>query len=308
MSPFITEGRIPFDPPGLGIEKTCETWYKVVGDLKCGKPALLTLHGGPGLVHDYWETLTPLSEKYGVPIIYYDQIGIGKSTHLPEKAGDAAFWTVDLFRAELDNLVDKLDLRSSGYDIIGHSWGGQLGSAFATYRPKGLRKLIITNSMAAQALWIESQIACCESYPKELRDAIFEGDRTRVYTDPMHQAGRTHYFRTNMCRTEVFPPAELLPTFEGLEKNSAVNHLMFGASLVSSGTLKDWSIIDRLHLIEVPTLVVYGEHDVANEKCNAPFFNNIPRVRMVTFSGASHMLMLEVPEKYFRLIAEFLEW
>lgn len=32
--------------------KVYKTWYKVLGDLNCGKVPLVTLHGGPGFTHE----------------------------------------------------------------------------------------------------------------------------------------------------------------------------------------------------------------------------------------------------------------
>ncbi len=122
-----TEGYIPFDIPNAG--KPCETWYKVVGDLRNGSVPLITLHGGPGGAHEYMLPFADLHQKYGKTVIFYDQVGCGKSTRLREKAGDEAFWTVELFIEELDNLVDYLGLRTRGYDVLGQSWGGMLGTS-----------------------------------------------------------------------------------------------------------------------------------------------------------------------------------
>jgi proline iminopeptidase len=45
-----TEGRIPYAGG--------ETWHRVVGDSEePGELPLLTLHGGPGALHDYLEPL-----------------------------------------------------------------------------------------------------------------------------------------------------------------------------------------------------------------------------------------------------------
>ncbi len=60
-------------------------------------------HGGPGCSHDYVLALAQLAET-GRPVIHYDQIGGGRSTHLPDRGGD--FWTVGLFFDELDNLLE----------------------------------------------------------------------------------------------------------------------------------------------------------------------------------------------------------
>ena len=68
----------------------------------------------------------PLYTQFDIPLILYDQIGNGLSTHLPEKKGDEEFWTEDLFHRELENLLAALKLDESGYDLIGHSWGGMM--------------------------------------------------------------------------------------------------------------------------------------------------------------------------------------
>lgn len=87
----VTEGEVEFVVPAAG--KICKTWYKVVGAL--GGPTschpLVALHGGPGVNHAYLLVLSDLTRAHGIPLIVYDQIGTGNSTHLPEKIGDTAF-------------------------------------------------------------------------------------------------------------------------------------------------------------------------------------------------------------------------
>jgi pimeloyl-ACP methyl ester carboxylesterase len=78
----------------------------------------------------------------------YDQIGCGRSTRLPEKLGDGSFWTIDLFLAELENLLSHLEIQDD-YDLLGQSWGGCLASELAVRQPKGLKKLILANSLAS---------------------------------------------------------------------------------------------------------------------------------------------------------------
>ena len=107
---------------------------------------MIALHGGPGAGHEYLSPLTDLVEKYEVPVIFYDQIGCGRSTHLREKLRDDSFWTFDLFIAELDNLVDHLKLRQTGFFLLGQSWGGMLAGMYAARRPEGLKKLVIGGS------------------------------------------------------------------------------------------------------------------------------------------------------------------
>ncbi|KAI0553685.1 proline-specific peptidase [Xylaria curta] len=130
----ILEGEVKFEAPNSG--KAGSTWYKVYGDLNSKVPALVALHSGPGAGHEYLSPLTNLYQKCGIPIIFYDQVGCGRSTHHREELGNTSFWTFDLFSQELDNPVDHLKLQENGFSIIGQSWGGMLSAVYATHMKK----------------------------------------------------------------------------------------------------------------------------------------------------------------------------
>ena len=81
-----------------------ETWYRVVGELDPDSPQtpVVICHGGPGAAHDYCEPIAELS-RYGRACVLYDQVGCGKSQHLPD--APAEFWTPQLFKDELVELT-----------------------------------------------------------------------------------------------------------------------------------------------------------------------------------------------------------
>ena len=135
---------------GLAPYGDYQSWHRVTGDLKSGKPPLFVLHGGPGCTHDYVDSFKHLASG-GRAVVHYDQVGNGRSTHLRDKGAD--FWTVDFFRKELDNLIDHLGAREA-YHVLGQSWGGMLGAEFAVRQPKGLVSLVIADSPASMALWV----------------------------------------------------------------------------------------------------------------------------------------------------------
>ena len=148
------EGYLDIVVPGA--DKPCKTWYKVFGDLKTSaRRPLVVVHGGPGVVHNYLLSLTDLTSLHSIPVILYDQLGNGKSTHLPDKSGDASFWTEELFLTELKQLLEHLGVQDD-FDLLGHSWGGMLGARFATSHPPGLKRLVIASAPASMKLWVEA--------------------------------------------------------------------------------------------------------------------------------------------------------
>ena len=114
------EGQIPFEFPS--IMTPCFTFYKVFGDLACGKPPVVVIHGGPGAGHEYCLPFANLWPQYGLPVILYDQIGCGASTLLPSKNGDASFWRESLFITELRNVLAFFNLQDEhgiGFHLLG---------------------------------------------------------------------------------------------------------------------------------------------------------------------------------------------
>ena len=162
--------------------------------------AYWTSNLGPGMAHDY---LIPIGDLQKTrPVIFYDQLGNNRSTHLPEKP--KSFWTIDLFVDELVNLADHLCI-SSQFDILGHSWGGMLASEFVIRRqPAGLRKLIIADSHPAMELWNKSNEILRKELPKEVQEDLELGLKDKVR---YRKALEVHYSRHG-CTLNP-PPEEL---------------------------------------------------------------------------------------------------
>lgn len=198
-APSFTEGKADFSYGG----ETYQTWYKIAGDLKPGVRPLILLHGGPGLSHHYLLPLADLVSLRGTPVVFYDQVGIGASTHLRHKGAD--FWTPALFMDELENLLKHLGV-AGDYDLLGHSWGGMLGSQFAAERaPKGLRHLVLADSFPAMDLWNKACGVLLQGLPEDVQEAIRTHDEEGKRGDPAYQAAAGMFFQKYVCRTQPMP-------------------------------------------------------------------------------------------------------
>jgi L-proline amide hydrolase len=290
----VTEGRIPF--------REYETWYRVTGDLSSDLTPLVIVHGGPGCSHDYLLSLTELARS-GRPVIHYDQVGGGNSTHMPDKGTD--FWTVDLFLDELDNLLEYFGI-ADRYYVLGQSWGGMLASEHAIRRPRGLRALIISNSPASMDLWVsEAQRLRAEMDP-ELQAALDRHEASGTTNDPEYLAAQQAYYELHVCRVVPNPP-EVVRMHEILAKDPTVYNTMNGPNeFYVVGTLRDWTVVDKVQFIQAPTLLLSGRHDEATPATVEPFFESIPDVRWEIFENSSHLPMVEEPERYRSIVEEFL--
>eukprot|EP01037_Dinobryon_pediforme_P005975 gene5975-6047_t len=225
------------------------TWYRVTGDLAGGKPPLVALHGGPGCTHDYIEAYADLAAG-GRAVVHYDQIGNGRSTHLRD--AEPGFWTVPLFLAELDNLLAHLGIAGC-YDVIGQSWGGMLASEHAVLRPAGLRKLVIANSPASMHTWVAEANRLRAELPAEVQATLLKHEAEGTTDHADYATATRAFYDRHLCRMPW--PDGLERTFAAMVDDPTVYGTMNGPSEFHViGTIKDWTIEDRLHLIDVPVL------------------------------------------------------
>lgn len=292
----VTDTTVPFASGG--------TWVRLTRPdaPRDGALPLVVLHGGPGFAHDYLRSLAALADLTGRTVVHYDQYGCGRSTHAPE--APAEFWTPQLFVDEHAAVVDALQL--GDHHVLGQSWGGMLGAEIAVRRPAGLASLAICNSPAAMPLWSEAADALRAQLPGEIRDALERHEADGTYDDPEYIAAAHEYDRRHVVRLPEMPQ-DYVDSVAQMEADPTVYHTMNGPNEFHViGSLRDWTVVDRLDRIAVPTLVLAGEFDEAQPIVWRPFVERIPDVREAVVPDASHCTHLEKPEEFLGIIAGFL--
>lgn len=309
-----TEGYATFSYPTL--ETPAQTWYQIHGPLTPSTHPIVLLHGGPGATSVYLTDLIRFHTTYGQTVILYDQIGCGKSTHLRNRRLDHKFWTVDLFVAELNNLLSHLSITE--FTILGHSWGGMFGSEYAIAQnqndpSKGLKRLIISNSPASMRLWVESCNEWRAVLPGNLNDTLTRFEKAQDYSNPEFLAATDEFYKLHMCRrpnsngTDPFPD-NLMAMFRNIDEDDTVYFSMNGPSeFAVIGNLKEWTVIDRLNRVRVPTLVISGEFDEARAVCVEPFPAGIEGAEWKVLEGTSHCGFIEETERYCEFVWGWLE-
>ncbi len=279
------------------------TWYRVSGELGRDKNPLVVLHGGPGCTHDYVDSFKGLA-RGGRAVIHYDQLGNGRSTQLREKGPE--FWTPRLFLDELENLLWHLEI-AERYDVLGQSWGGMLAAEHAVTQPKGLKALVIANSPASMELWVREANRLREALPSEVQATLLKHERAGTTSDPEYVKAMRVFYDRHVCRVTPWPD-EVARTFKAIDDDPTVYMTMNGPSEFHViGTLKPWSIIDRLDRIQAPTLLISGRYDEATPAVVQPFADRIKDVRWTVFENSSHMPHVEETERCLKVVGDFLD-
>jgi proline-specific peptidase len=282
----IQEGYIPVTG-GL-------VWYQAVtpGD---GIP-LLTLHGGPGSPHDYLEPLERLANER--PIIFYDQLGCGKS----ERPGDTTLWQRNRFVEELDQIRQALNLEQ--VHLFGHSWGSMLAIDYALTRPDGLMSLILASPALSISRWLSDMEDYRKSLPTDVQKILEEHESNGTTDSEGYQRAAMEFYQRYLCRLHPWPES-LERTVAG--EGTIVYNTMWGPSeFFMTGNLLNYDCTAHLGKIDIPTLFTCGRYDEAKPETTAWYQSLLPKSEIAVFEQSAHMPHLEETEHYLQTARNFL--
>ncbi len=270
-------------------------WYRVVGSGH--STPLLLLHGGPGATSHAFRPMERLASER--PVVVYDQLGSGRSD-MPE---DPSLWSVDRFVQELVRVREELGLQK--VHILGHSWGSMLAVEYMlTKKPRGVVSLILAGPALSIPKWLEDANRLRADLPSEVQAVLSRHEEAGTYDSEEYLQASMEFYRRHLCRLDPWPE-EMLQTTD--QFGFAVYRTMWGPSeFYATGTLKDFDRSDRLHEIDVPTLLTVGRYDEATPETAAWYQSLMPDARLVVFENSSHMTMLEEPEHYVQVVGDFL--
>ena len=290
----VQEGSVEFTGNG--------TWYRIVrSEPATNSVPLLCLHGGPGSTWDYLQPFDDLANERTV--IFYDQIGSGNSAITGPH--DPAMWTVDLFARELDAVRDALSLDQ--LHLLGHSWGGMLAMEYMLRKPSGVVSLTLESSPASMVQWATELNRLVAELPTDIQDTLRAHEIAGTTDDPAFYEATLAFYRRHLCRLSPWPDY-VERSFAKLRDNPEVYNVMNGPSeFYVTGTLKEWTIVDRLGEITLPTLVMSGTYDEATPAIAETVHSGIPGSKWTLFKNSSHMCHAEERDRCMKVVGDFLK-
>lgn len=304
MSRKITEGRMPF--------RGYETWYRIVEGEGPEHPdpahaPIVLLHGGPGSTHNYMELFDCLADS-GRKVISYDQIGCGES-YLD---GHPELWNMETWMEELVCLLDHLKIDQC--HMLGQSWGGMLLLEYLVRREDRLNagedapevlSAVLSSTLPDSQLWGMEQHRMIHFLPQDEQEAIRRAEESGNFDTPECQAATEHYMELHCAG----PYTEQDPECLRREKRSGSESYVtaWGENeYTPSGTLKDWSVLDRLADIQVPCLIMSGTDDLCTPYVAKAMADRIPDSEWHLFRGARHMCFAECHDEYCRILEDWM--
>ncbi len=284
------EGFIPVD--GYRV------WYRVVGGgAQREHTPLLTLHGGPGVPHDYITDMAALASA-SRRVIFYDQLGCGRS----DQPNNPALWTIERSVAEIGTVRRALGLDK--VHLWGQSFGGLFALEYALSQPPGLASLILASSTSSIPLWIAEANRLRQALPPEVQAALLRHEQAGTLDDPEYLQATTVFYDRHVIRLKPIPPH----VQRAMDQTGQVYYTMNGPTEFSViGTIKDWDRTNRLSEIHVSTLITSGRYDESTPLLNEVLHKGIAGSEWVIFEHSSHMAHVEERELYLATVKAFIE-
>lgn len=281
------EGRI-------NVESGYQIWYRRIGN---GGIPLLTLHGGPGAGSDYLETLEGLATER--PVIFYDQLGCGKS----DQPDDRSLWQIERFVAEVDTVRGALGLEQ--IHLLGQSWGGWLAIEYMLSQPTGVVSLTLASTSSSVPQFVAETKRLKSELPPGVYETMLRYEAVGDYHHPEYEQATLEFYRRHVCRLTEWP-APLLRSLDNLADNPVYETMNGPNEFMVIGNLKDWDRTARLSEITASTLITVGRYDELTPACAETLHQGIANSRMVVFEESAHLAHLEETDKYLQVVADFL--
>lgn len=273
-------------PPDLYVSVNgVNTRYWQMGD---SGSTIILLHGGNGSIEFWLYNIANLAKHHRVCAI--DMVGSGKSD-CPDGAYSLGYQAEFLHDSMAALAIDTATL-------VGNSMGGGVALEFTRLYPDRVDKLVLVDSMG---------------FGREISLGI------RLITLPaivsLLRPGRwmiPAMLRSNFYDGSQLPPAWMesrYPIFALPDRNRVI--LRMGQSNFNlAGVLPQvyQPILDSLANITQKTLIVWGEQDrIIPVKHAYIAAAGLPNSQLEIFSNCGHHPYLEYPERFDRLVLEFLK-
>ena len=221
---------------------------------------------------------TPQAELFDpLRIVAVDLPGFGHNADLPpvNEIRRFAQWVLDnLTRQGIDR-----------FNLLGHSMGGMIVQEMTRLAPDRVQTLVLYATGAVGLL--PGRFEPIETSMQRARNDGAEATARRI--------AATWFLEREAA--SAYPACADIATQAGI-----------GAIIAGLEAMRDWSGIDHLPAISVPTLIIWGDHDRTYGWPQIErLWTTIPQSRLAVLPDCAHAVHLERPALFNGLVREFLD-
>lgn len=277
--------------------------HVILAGPESGEPVVL-LHGFPEFWYG-WHNQIPYLAERGFRVIVPDQRGY----NLSDKPDGVENYRISTLATDIKALAESLGYHQ--INLVGHDWGAAVSWWVATLYPQLLKKLVILNVpypsiMADQVREfnigqiLKSWYIAFFQIPG-LPDAILSRNKAQAMVDMLIRSSQK----------KSFTAADIAQYRKAwLQPNAITSMINWYRALGNPGSAPENSqrTPREKGFIKVPTLMMWGEKDIALSKELAqPSIDLCENGRLIFFPDATHWLQHDEPEAVNQNIEAFLK-
>ena len=240
---------------------------------------LLLIHGFTGNLRN-WALQVPVLTR-GFRMVSIDQRGHGHS----EKPTRGEDYSLELMAEDAYGLLQHLGI--DGCYLIGHSMGGMVAQHFALAHPEQVRALVLVDTAA------------------EVTEKMHTQEGARLVEIARDQ-GMEAVFEEQLCINPMADQIRGQPQFLGLWRQQFLLTSREAYIYCARAVARREPLLDKLHAIEVPTLIICGENDDPFMEASRRMHERIPGSELMIIAGAGHTPQIEKAPAFNRVLSEFL--
>lgn len=268
-------------------------YYQTFGS---GTPVLI-INGGPGLDSAGFEAVAKTIAAQGYQTILFDQRGTG---HSKLNSINADTIQLALMVQDIEQLRQQLHIEQ--WVILGHSFGGMLGAAYAAKYPQHIRKLIFSSSGGLDLQFrdqIAERLLNNLSLQEQIRMQMYQlrqrsGDDSESTRDTLAQLRARAYVVDKSKAPLIAARLKVV--------NMTINQLVFADLEKNHFDLKA-----QFKQFKAPVLVLQGENDIISTETAQTIAGSFSRAELVLLPQCAHYGWLDQPDLYYSAVFRFLK-
>ena len=250
---------------------------------------VVLIHGISSFIESWAHNIIPLAERHRVYAM--DLLGFGQTDKIP------LVHDMNVLVSFIYGFMETLHLPSAS--LIGNSLGGGLALQFTLDYPEKVEKLVLVDS-AGMGREICPVFKAC-ALP------LLHGLFTRKSNNGLPRLMKQLIHNPLVISEEFYKVSRKYNAADGAVK-SLISVLTAGINLFGQKSKVIQPLLEKMPTVKAPTLVVWGRQDQIIPVSHAEIAaSRIPNARLELFDNCGHMPQFEQPEKFNKLVLEFLE-
>ncbi len=255
---------------------------------------LLIINGGPGFSSEGFVPLAKEISAMGYKTILFDQRGTGKSLVV---STDSSNVNMDLMVADMEAIREDLNL--DNWAVLGHSFGGMLGSYYTANFPERVNSLILSSSGGLDLDLLNT--ARDDIYARLTEIQIDSLNYWRVRRDSSKIASLK--FAEIYAHAYVFDKQFVPVVAERLTQGDLALNALVWQDLIRM----NFDCKPKLASFKNEVLIIQGKEDIVPTKLALQAKKVFANSYLALLDSSVHYPWLDQPEKFFATVDLFLK-